>query len=73
MFFPLETIISESMKPIVPSFGYAALTTGPPASFTRSSEPRLVTPIATDLLANNWMTSLFCEASFSRLGFKAAR
>ena len=61
------------MKPIVPSLGYTAFTTGPPASLTRSSEPRLVTPIATDLLASNWMTSLFCEASLSRLGFSAAR
>ena len=30
------------MKPIVPSFGYAGFTTGPPASLTRSSVPRFV-------------------------------
>src|SRR5262249_6651508 len=67
------TICSESMKPIVPSFGYAVLTTGPPASLTRSSVPRFVIPIHADPSANARTTSLFCEASFSTFGLNCLR
>src|SRR5262249_9445941 len=62
------TICSESMNPIVPSFGYAVLTTGPPASLTRSSVPRFVMPIHADPSASARTTSLFCEASLSTFG-----
>ena len=61
------------MKPIVPSFGYAGFTTGPPASFTRSSVPRLVMPIHADPSASARTTSLFCDASLSTFGLNAFR
>src|SRR5437868_13571179 len=62
------TICSESMNPIVPSFGYAGLTTGPPASLTRSSVPRFVIPIHADSSASALTTSLFWEASLRTFG-----
>ena len=61
------------MKPIVPSFGYAVLTTGPPASLTRSSVPRFVIPIHADPSASARTTSLFCDASLSTFGFSCLR
>ena len=72
-FFDAFTICSESMKPIVPSFGYAVLTTGPPASLTRSSVPRFVIPIHADPSASARTTSLFCEASFRTFGLNSLR
>src|SRR6185312_16952072 len=68
---PLAVIISESMKPIVPSGGYADCSSGPPAFFTRLSVPRLVKPIAASPLAIIEMTSLFCDASLMMFGLIA--
>src|SRR4029079_9907154 len=65
---PLAVIISESMKPIVPSGGYADCSSGPPAFFTRISVPRLVKPIAASPLAIIEMISLFCVASLIMFG-----
>ena len=67
------TICSESMKPTVPSFGYAGLTTGPPASLTRSSVPRFVIPIHAEPSASARTTSLFCEASLRTFGLNSFR
>ena len=61
------------MKPIVPSFGYAVLTVGPPASLTRSSVPRLVIPIHAEPSASARTTSLFCDASLSTFGLSSLR
>src|SRR5205085_10911899 len=61
------------MKPTVPSLGYAVLTTGPPASLTRSSVPRFVMPIHADPSASARTTSLFCAASFRTFGFRPLR
>src|SRR5262249_38880176 len=72
-FFEAFTICSESMKPIVPSLGYAVFTSGPPASFTRSSVPRFVIPIQADSSASARTTSLFCEASLRTFGLSCLR
>ena len=61
------------MNPIVPSFGYAVFTTGPPASLTRSSVPRFVIPIHAEPSASARTTSLFCDASFRTFGFNSFR
>src|SRR4051794_3313176 len=61
------------MNPIVPSFGYAVLIVGPPASLTRSSVPRFVIPIHAEPSASARTTSLFCEASLSTFGFSPLR
>src|SRR5215470_15270933 len=62
LFAPLATIISESMKPIVPSGGYADLSSGPPASLTRTSVPRFEMPMAASPLAIIVTISLFSAA-----------
>src|SRR4029079_18934544 len=69
---PLAGIISESMKPIVPSGGYADCSAGPPAFFTRTSVPRLVKPIAASPLAIIEMISLLCVAILIMFGLSAA-
>src|SRR6478736_1247493 len=70
---PLAVIISESMKPIVPSGGYADLSSGPPAFLTRMSVPRLEIPIAASPLAIIEMISLFCDASLMMFGLSDPR
>src|SRR5262245_155886 len=70
---PLAVIISESMKPIVPSGGYADLSSGPPAFLTRMSVPRFEMPMAASPLAIIEMISLFCDASLMMFGLSDPR
>ena len=49
------------------------MSSGPPASLTRTSVPRLEIPIAASPLAIIVTISLFCEASLTMLGLRAPK
>src|SRR5262249_43515146 len=67
--FDFDTFCSPSNQPRRPSFGYATLIGGPPASLTRSSTPRLPRPIHADSSLSAVTVSVFWLTSLRMFGF----